>query len=66
MTVLCASAVLAPIHDEPGSDIVAAQIGGAAFGAANLAEVVGKLVDAGIDVTRLRELLRPPASGSNR
>lgn len=57
MTVLDASAVLALIHDEPGSDIVAAEIGGAVLGAANLAEVVGKLVDAELDVARLRELL---------
>lgn len=57
MTVLDASAVLALIHDEPGSDIVAAEIAGAVIGAANLAEVVGKLVDAEVDVARLRELL---------
>lgn len=57
MTILDASAVLALIHDEPGSDIVAAEIVGAALGAANLAEVVGNLVDAELDVARLRELL---------
>ncbi|MEJ7704619.1 MAG: type II toxin-antitoxin system VapC family toxin [Geodermatophilaceae bacterium] len=57
MTVLDASAVLALIHDEPGSDVVAAEIVGAVLGAANLAEVVGKLVDAELDVSRLRELL---------
>ncbi len=57
MTVLDASAVLALIHDEAGSDVVVANIVGAILGAANLAEVVGKLVDADIDVTRLRELL---------
>ena len=57
MTVLDASAVLALIHNEPGSDIVAAEIIGAVLGAANLAEVVGKLVDAEIDAARLRELL---------
>lgn len=57
MTVLDASAVLALIHDEPGSDLVAAEIHGAVLGAANLAEVVGKLVDAELDVLRLRELL---------
>jgi len=57
VTVLDASAVLALVHDEPGSDIVAAEILGAVLGAANLAEVVGKLVDAGLDVARLRELL---------
>jgi len=57
MTVLDASAVLALIHNEPGGDVVAAEIAGTVLGAANLAEVVGKLVDAGIDVARLRELL---------
>jgi PIN domain nuclease of toxin-antitoxin system len=57
MTVLDASAVLALIHNEPGSDIVAEEIVGAVLGAANLAEVVGKLVDADIDVARVRELL---------
>ncbi len=57
MTVLDASAVLALIHDEPGSDVVVANIAGAILSTANLAEVVGKLVDADIDVVRLRELL---------
>lgn len=57
MTVLDASAVLALIHNEPGSDIVAAEIVGAILGAANLAEVVGKLVDAEVDAARVRELL---------
>lgn len=57
MTVLDASAVLALIHNEPGHEVVAAEIDGAVLGAANLAEVVGKLVDAAVDVSRLRELL---------
>lgn len=57
MTVLDASAVLALIHDEPGSDIVAAEIAGAVLGTPNLAEVIGKLVDADVDVARVRELL---------
>ena len=57
MTVLDASSVLALIHDEPGSDLVAQGIAGTVLGAANLAEVVGKLVDADIDVARLRQLL---------
>jgi ribonuclease VapC len=57
MTVLDASAVLALIHNEPGSDIVAGAIVGAVLGAANLAEVVGKLVEAEVDVARVRELL---------
>ena len=57
MTVLDASAVLALIHHEPGGDLVADEIAGTVLGAANLAEVVGKLVDADIDVARLRQLL---------
>ncbi len=57
MTVLDASAVLALIHDEPGSDLVAERIAGAVLGAANLAEVVGKMIDAELDVARVRVLL---------
>lgn len=57
MTVLDASAVLTMIHDERGSDVVAGELAGAVLGAANRAEVVGKLVDADIDVARVRELL---------
>ena len=57
MTVLDASAVLALIHDEPGSDLVASHIAGAMLGAANLAEVVGKMIDAELDVARVRVLL---------
>jgi PIN domain nuclease of toxin-antitoxin system len=57
MTVLDASAVLALIHNEPGGDLVADEIAGSVLGAASLAEVVGKLVDADIDVARLRQLL---------
>ena len=54
MTVLDASAVLALIHDEPGSELVAKHIEGALLSTANLAEVVGKLVDAGLDVVRFQ------------
>ncbi|MCW2528194.1 MAG: hypothetical protein JWM76_3054 [Pseudonocardiales bacterium] len=57
MTVLDASAVLALIHDEPGADLVADHLSGGVLGAANLAEVVGKLVDAELDVARVRRLL---------
>jgi ribonuclease VapC len=57
VTVLDASAVLALVHDEPGSDLVAERLAGSVLGAANLAEVVGKLADADIDVARLRGLL---------
>jgi ribonuclease VapC len=58
MTVLDASAILALVHDEPGADLVAAELSGGVLGAANLAEVIGKLLDADADVSRLRELLR--------
>ncbi len=57
MTVLDASAVLALLHDEPGAELVASKLRSASLGAANLAEVIGKLVDAGVDVGRVRELL---------
>ena len=57
MTALDASAILALVHDEPGADVVAAALGSSLLGAANLAEVIGKLVDADVDVARVRELL---------
>ncbi|MGL5853461.1 MAG: type II toxin-antitoxin system VapC family toxin [Phycicoccus sp.] len=57
MTVLDASAVLALVHEEPGHETVAEVVDGAVLGASNLAEVVGKLTDAGVDVSRVRELL---------
>ena len=57
MTVLDASAVLALIHEEPGADVVAAAMTGATVGTPNLAEVIGKLVDAGIDAAPVRKLL---------
>ena len=57
MTVLDASAILALVHDEPGADLVAAHLDQGVLGAANLAEVIGKLVDAGIEAGRVRELL---------
>ena len=57
MTVLDASAVLALIHDEPGADIVAAAMMDASIGTPNLAEVIGKLIDAGIDAAPVRGLL---------
>jgi PIN domain nuclease of toxin-antitoxin system len=57
VTVLDASAVLALVHDEPGADVVAGELETGVLGAANLAEVIGKLVDADIDAGRVRELL---------
>ncbi len=55
--MLDASAVLALIHDEPGAEVVATELNSATLGAANLAEVISKLVDADPDVSRVRELL---------
>jgi ribonuclease VapC len=49
MTVLDATAVLAFIHDEPGADTGAGHTGSASLGSANPAEVVGRLVDSGIE-----------------
>ena len=57
MTVLDASAVLALVHDEPGADAVAEALPAARLGTPNLAEVVGKLVDAGLDARPLPGLL---------
>jgi PIN domain nuclease of toxin-antitoxin system len=57
VTVLDASAVLALIHNEPGADQVAKALAGGVLGTVNLAEVVGKLVDAQIDPTRVASLL---------
>jgi ribonuclease VapC len=57
MTVLDASAILALVEGEPGAELVAASLDSAVLGAANLAEVIGKLVDADIEVVRVRELL---------
>lgn len=57
MTVLDASAVLALVQDEPGADLVAEVLDGAAMSTVNVAEVVGKLVDAGLDGRRAVELL---------
>lgn len=48
MTVLDSSAVLALLQDEPGAEEVSAVLGSARLGTVNLAEVVGKLVDAGV------------------
>ncbi len=57
MTILDASAVLALLHDEPGAEMVLQALSSARLGAANLAEVIGKLVDAEVDVGRVRGLL---------
>lgn len=63
MSVLDASAVLALLHDEPGADVVMAALPGSVLGAANLAEVVGEMVDAQVEPSRLRELLASAGVG---
>ena len=57
MTVLDASAVLALVHEEPGADHVAAALEDSSISTVNLAEVIGKLVDLGVDASRLPHLL---------
>lgn len=57
MSVLDASALLALIHEEPGADLVAEAMTGSVIGTPNLAEVVGKLVDAEIDASGIRQLV---------
>lgn len=57
MIVLDASAILALIHDEPGAGEVEERLSGALLCSANLAEVVGKLVDASVSIVSVRELL---------
>lgn len=57
MTVLDASAVLALVHDEPGADAAAEALPGSTMSTVNLAEVIGKLVDADVDSHRVRHLL---------
>ena len=56
MTVLDASALLALIHEEPGADVVAEAMTGSVIGTPNLTEVIGKLVDAQIDASTIRQL----------
>ena len=58
MTELDASAVLAFVHDEPGADLVANELSSASLGAAGPGRGHReKLIDADIDVSRVRELL---------
>lgn len=57
MTVLDASAIVALLHREPGADLVEQSLPTASLSTVNLAEVLGKLVDAAVDVRRVRKLL---------
>jgi PIN domain nuclease of toxin-antitoxin system len=56
--VLDASALLVLLNAEPGSEQVAKAMPGAVISAVNLAEVVGKLSEAGLPEATLREALR--------
>ncbi len=55
--VLDASAILALLNEEPGSDAVATLLPRAVVTSVNLAEVVGKLADAGMPETAIREAI---------
>jgi PIN domain nuclease of toxin-antitoxin system len=58
--VLDASALIALLNQEPGSERVAEVIGaGAAVGAVNLSEVVAKLADLGMSEDAIRQALGP-------
>ena len=58
MTVLDASAVLALLRDEPGSDAVEDAIdAGAIISSVNLAEVLSKMVDTGASVHAAADLV---------
>jgi PIN domain nuclease of toxin-antitoxin system len=55
--VIDASAVLAAVNGEAGSERVAAAIPGVAISAPNLSEVVAKLCESGLDEGEIREVL---------
>jgi PIN domain nuclease of toxin-antitoxin system len=54
VTVLDASAVLALLQDEPGAQVVEDALAGSVLSTVNLAEVAGKLMDAGLPARELR------------
>ena len=55
--VLDASAVLAYLRNEPGSEVVGSLLPGATISAVNLAEVISKLSDRGIAAATYRHAL---------
>jgi PIN domain nuclease of toxin-antitoxin system len=57
--VLDASALLAILNQEPGSDQWADAVAGAAVSAVNLSEVIGKLVDLGVPEDDIRQVIEP-------
>jgi ribonuclease VapC len=57
--VIDASALLALLNSEPGSDVVAEALPEAVISAVNLSEVVAKLCGAGIPESSIRHVLEP-------
>jgi len=57
--VLDASAVIALLQQEPGSDVVRMRLEGAAISAVNLSEVVAKLAEAGMPDREIHLALAP-------
>lgn len=57
--IVDASALLALLNDEPGAEVVAQAIPGAAISAVNLAEVVAKLAEMGVPEQDIRTALGP-------
>ena len=55
--VLDASALLALLNGEDGARLVATELPGSVISAVNYSEVVGKLADAGMPETRIRNAL---------
>ena len=53
--VLDASAILALLQREPGAEVVAEHLSGAAISAVNLAEASSRLVDRGMPEAKVRE-----------
>lgn len=58
-TVIDASALLALLNAEPGSDIVVEALPGGVISAVNLSEVIAKLCDAGMPEKAIRQALQP-------
>jgi ribonuclease VapC len=55
--VLDASALLALLNEETGSDVVEAHLPGALISAVNMAEVVSKLCEGGMPATEVHEIV---------
>ncbi len=57
--VLDASAILALLQSEPGSDVVAQHVPGAVVSAVNVSEVIAKLAEGGMPEEMIRAALAP-------